>query len=154
MRPLRFEGLLTFDEAGKAVYSVDEEAAAVYVQEEDWALLKGRVVTPNHPRGWGFAADDPRRAGSSFIRADLELAARAEVQVMRAVSARYRHSVKPSGEGWSAESFERTIRPAYDRIESEVQEEFVGLVRSSRMRGATAEAVFYHEIMERLSREP
>ena len=108
----------------------------------------------NHPRGWGFAADDPRRAGNSFSRADLELAARAEVLGMRALSVRYRHSVRAPAEGWSAESFERTLWPAYDRIESEVQEEFVGLVRGGRMKGSTAEALFHHEIMERLSREP
>ena len=76
-----------------------------------------------------------------------------EVRELRAIDSRYEYSLKPGREGWNQEFFDRSVLPAYEKIEAEV----VGKLLDTLAMGAITEQTFDetrdHLISRRLSRE-
>ena len=110
--------------------------------------LHGTIFTHNHPLGWDYAADDPRRAGSSFSPDDILLASKTNLHELRAVSPMYRFSLRPSGEGWpSADAIAR----AYDLVELRWQQRFLASIRDGTMNIFQADAEHFHETWEEVA---
>jgi hypothetical protein len=102
LRQMRmYEAAFVIDEDGSVL--IDKTSGIAYeieFTEEEIASIRAAsnpVMTHNHPRGWDVGPEDARRAGSSFSPNDIELACKAGLAEIRAVSPRYRFTMKPAG---------------------------------------------------------
>lgn len=74
------------------------------------------TLVHNHPLGWQYAADEPRRSGSSFSPKDIAAACYAELTETRAVGPQDRYSMRPdSGLRWNGGYWINTMSPALER---------------------------------------
>ena len=100
----RRETAFAVDAAGNVVLEKDSdtdfEIALTQEEVERLRNADGVIFTHNHPRGWEYPQEDPRRAGFSFSAHDVLLACRAELSELRAVAPRFRFAMKPPKEGW------------------------------------------------------
>lgn len=117
MRTRRTESAYGFDPAtGKKVWERHTDGMEVLLAEVDRERLRGMVFTHNHPRGWAYRADDPRRAGSSFSPHDVHLAAISSLAELRAVAPAFKFLMKPGPLGWpAAQQIEQLVNIAHDR---------------------------------------
>jgi hypothetical protein len=108
-------GYYTFDpDTGGKVWERHTAGMEVPLSDEDRAQLKGTVFTHDHPRGWAYPADDPRRAGSSFSPHDIRAAALADMAEMRAVAPGYVFTIRPREGGlWPAPD---QVGPVFDMV--------------------------------------
>lgn len=58
--------------------------------------MGGRVLSHNHPDGWRYPADDPRRRGSGFSLNDVRMMVDWQLAEVRAVSPGYLHRLRPA----------------------------------------------------------
>lgn len=99
----RLRAIATHEEAvlingvtGEVIWRKSGRASSIEFDDDDEiAQMRGQVLTHNHPRGWRYPADDPRRAGSSFSSTDIAMLVVGKLAEMRAVSPRYIYRVQP-----------------------------------------------------------
>lgn len=134
---------------GKTVFSKVGNKTSVYIPDLTVSKLKGTVVTHNHPNVLGFDKSDPQYKGFSFSEADIELACVADLSEMRAVSAGYRHSMKPPKEGWNQKFFITKVKPAYKKNSQEVYSELITDIVYERIDPKEASVEYYHRTWQR-----
>jgi hypothetical protein len=106
LRPLQHERAAVLDVNGDVVMTKDAETHRPYelaFSEEEILHIRSvrdAVFVHNHPYGWRYGPEDPRRAGYSFSPEDIFLACKARVAEIRAVSPGYRFSLQAKGVGW------------------------------------------------------
>jgi hypothetical protein len=115
-------GYYTFDpDTGGKVWERHTAGMEVPLSDEDRAQLKGMIFTHNHPRGWAYPADDPRRAGSSFSPHDVHTAALAGMAELRAVAPAYDFTMRPGPAGWPVpDVIEPMVNMVADRRDREL----------------------------------
>jgi len=106
--------------------------------------MRDCVLTHNHPLGWQYATNDPRRAGASFSAEDVELALDADVVELRAVTPRLRFSLKRPIGGWPDS---QGFLMDYAAIERRVGFTLFRDVEVGTLTQETATARWAHEVM-------
>lgn len=114
--------------------------------------MRGAVVTHNHPN-LGWSKNDARSKGLSFSPSDVELACKANMKEIRAVSNGYRHSLKPPLTGWNEEYWRSRFVPTYEKYEQQVYKESVSNILLGRKRIDQAEADYHHEVIKRTANQ-
>jgi hypothetical protein len=147
-----FETAIVFDVHGREILRKPGQQYEISFTNSELAFMQGAILTHSHPRGWSFPATDPRRQGSSFSLADVELAASHGLLEIRAVSPAWRYSMRPGRVPWDRQRFTDDIEPGYRQAEAEVLSEFRQAILDGRMTAATAESRYYHEIWSRVAR--
>lgn len=150
IRKQRFETAAAWDPQGNLVMMQDGEEFTVDVSAH-MHKFKGGTFTHNHPRGWGFPEEDPRRGGNSFSFGDVSVAAKAEVQEMRAASPGWDHIIKPPPEGWNRQYLKSVLVPTYTEAELKVQNDHVLAVRAGLMTLEMSSSRFYHDVWTRVA---
>lgn len=156
-----FESAAVFDSKGNLLFFKDGEKSFVEFSRADLAVMKGAIVTHNHPGGNEFNPSNPRSKGNSFSKDDFKLAAIAGVGELRAVSNGYRHSVKPPDGGWDARYWRDTLEPAFDAESKAVKNESIKKIVAAEKEDyktyvATidlAEANHWHEVAQRTAKK-
>ena len=156
LRLQRFESAYAVDEQG--IILLDKigeqyEVALTYSERERLLDAQGVIFTHNHPRGWDYATDDPRRAGNSFSPEDIELACEVEVVEMRVVTPRFRFSMKPPEQGWSLEYWNDTLAPVCQRLRRATEMELVRARLQGRLTKPEVEASLWHDVWTRVAAE-
>ena len=118
IRHQRFESAFVYDPKGNLVFGKDGAQYEVAFSPEELKLMKGNILTHNHPRGLGFPDTDPRSWGNSFSDDDIFLASTHELAEIRAVTPKQRFSMKPPPEGWSQTYWNETLLPALKQTSS------------------------------------
>src|SRR5205823_5749281 len=98
LRLLRYESAFAVDAAGNVVLDKAGTSSEIELTDEEVELLRSAtsvIFTHNHPGGWRFPPDDPRHGGNSFSPHDIHLACKCELAEIRAVTPRFRFSMKP-----------------------------------------------------------
>lgn len=145
-------GLVVHPTTGKVLVNKGGQQTSVEFTASEAAMMRGAIVTHNHPNlGWG--KNDARSKGLSFSDADVQAACLVQAGEMRAVSAGYRHSLKPPESGWNAQFWNKKVEPSYRKNERSVYNEFVGKVLTGKMRIDEAEANYHHEVITRTAKE-
>lgn len=131
---------------------------SVYFTDEELDLMKGAIVTHNHPSrhgldGWDGDESDPRLKGNSFSIEDIYLASEIEFAEVRAAGEGWNHSLKPPLSGWNNDYFRAKIKPTYQYYQEQVYTEFYNKISYGRMDHKQASADFWHEVIRRTSNE-
>lgn len=113
------EAAVAIDSKGRTVLSKIGKATSVEFRAGEIEKLKGTIFTHNHPSAYQYAISDPRRDGNSLSPADVAVAIRWNVAEMRAVSAGYRHSLRPGPAGWPALA---EMQSTANRVAKEMQD--------------------------------
>ena len=125
------ESAFAFDATGKKVWERHTDGFEVDIPPEDHRLIRGTVFTHNHPRGWAFPPDDPRRAGDSFSPEDISgVAIPLALIEIRAVSPKCRFTMKPARHGWP--DVNRLSR-AYDLLDETLRQQMTADLLAGRM---------------------
>jgi hypothetical protein len=154
IKDLDYERALFIDpKSGKVLLNKAGEQTSVSFTPEETGLMKGAIVTHNHPNAFGYPPNHPASKGLSFSEADVKAACIAEAGEMRAVSSGYRHVLRPPQEGWNGANWAFKVEPSYKRNENQVMNEFINEISSGRRTIASAEADFHHEVISRTAKE-
>ena len=151
IRHQRFESAFVYDPHGNLVLGKDGGQYEVGFSPEELGLMKGNILTHNHPRGLGFPDTDPRSWGNSFSDDDIFLASTHELAEIRAVTPKQRFSMKPPVEGWSQTYWEETILPTLVETNRAVIVDFGQQFELYQMTKAEVEAEHWHEVWSRIS---
>lgn len=152
----RFESAFAVDEGGSVVMNrAGEQFHVGFTQEEVDRLRAGRgvIFTHNHPRGWGYPADSPLRAGSSFSDTDVRFACQTELAEMRVVTPRHRYFLRPSARGWSLAYWDALLGPSHAHHEADVRRYFRLLIAKQQATAEEAGTETAHEIWTRVATE-
>lgn len=125
----------------------------VEFSEEEVLLMRGAVLTRNHPHGLSFPDVDPRSFGHSFSEDDIHLACSAGMAEMRVVTPKLRFSMKPPVTGWSQKLWDADIHPSYVKHYDQVWEELMDAFSSGAISSAEADARIAHETWSRVANE-
>lgn len=123
------ETIQVFDTQGRIINLIhggydNEIAPSVY---NKW---NNCIMIHNHPRGWNYPANDPRRGGNSFSLGDIMTACRARLKEIRAITPKFRYIAKLNGK--DEKYFAENIIPLYIKYRSEVNRFFLSLDITSR----------------------
>ncbi|PHJ64919.1 hypothetical protein VF04_03785 [Nostoc linckia z7] len=110
--------------------------------------MRGAIVTHNHPN-LGWSKNDARSKGLSFSASDVEVACKANMAEIRAVSSGYRHSLKPPPSGWNENFWRSQVSPTYKKYEKQVYGEYLTQILTGRKKVDQAEADYHHEVIKR-----
>ena len=149
----RFESAYVVNMQGQTLLYKKGQEFSVEFTGDEIDLMRGSILTHNHPMGWQYEDFDPRRQGNSFSPQDIFLASRSQLAEIRAVTPVWRYSMKPPEEGWSFDFYLDKIRPAYDEAEEYVKNRFERLIYSQKMIYAEAEARHFHEVWKRVAKK-
>ena len=101
IRYQKHESAFVYDLQGRLLLSKEGEQYEVSFTPEELTLMRGNVLTHNHPRGLEYPDSDPRSFGNSFSDDDIFLASVYELAEIRVVTPKQRFSMKPPERGWS-----------------------------------------------------
>ena len=79
---------------GTVIWRKAGGATGVGFTAQEVAQMTGNILTHNHPGGWRFSPEDPRRSGNSFSWDDVDLFVRARLVELRAISPGYLHVIR------------------------------------------------------------
>lgn len=150
IKDLPYEVAIVVDsQTGKVVFSKQGQQTSVGFNAKEVSMMKGRIVTHNHPNVGNWGKEDARSQGFSFSPADVRSGAFGEMAEIRAVSSGYRHSLKPPNQGWNYDYWKESVNPVYQAQEKSVKDEFVDKILSGRMPVDVAERDYHHEVIRR-----
>jgi hypothetical protein len=149
IRPLPYEVAAWFEPNGNEIGRRIGRRSDVTFTATEAASMKDAIFTHNHPDGWNFPASDPRRAGNSFSDDDFDLAVRADVIELRAVTPTLRFSLRRPADGWGTDP--ATIRLYHAVIMSVVSAELNLAVQLGTRTLEARDATLYHETARRLA---
>lgn len=154
IKDLDYERAIFVDaKTGAVLLNKGGQQTSVDFTNEEVTLMRGAIVTHNHPNAYGYPKNHPASKGLSFSQADIQAACVGEVAEMRAVSSGYRHVLKPPKEGWHAGTYFFKVKPAYERHEREVIREYQEKIWQGKILIADAEANVNHEVVRRTAQE-
>ena len=130
-----------------ALRKVGKKYSVPMTDEENDQLADCRV-THNHPRGWDHPADDPRRAGNSFSRGDIGVAAGHNAAEMRAVSPKWLHTMQRPEDGWPNLG---ALESEYRKANKATKKAFWNAVDKGEMTIPEAEAEHQHRVWTRVA---
>ncbi len=133
---------------GRVIISKGGNSTSVYLSSQDLRQMRGAIVTHNHPN-LGWSKNDARSKGLSFSASDIEVACKANMAEIRAVSSGYRHSLKPPSSGWNENFWRSRVNPTYKKYEKQVYREYVGQIITGIKKIDQAEADYHHEVIKR-----
>ena len=119
IRTDRFETGFAVDTTGQVLLDKPGRLSEIEFTDDEIARLKegtGVIFTHNHPGGWKFSPDDPRRGGASFSPDDIHLACKCALTEMRVVTPRFRFSMLPPVGGWDEDYWLSTVKPNTVRL--------------------------------------
>lgn len=151
IREQLFESAFVYDSKGNLVFGKEGAQYEVEFTEEELRLMKGNILTHNHPRGLEYPDSDPRSWGNSFSDDDIFLASTHELAEIRAVTPKQRFSMKPPEEGWSQTYWEDKILPLLVETNRAVIVDFRQQIELYQMTQAEVEAEHWHEVWSRIS---
>lgn len=137
---------------GTVLFSKGGDTTSVYLSPKNLQQIRGAVITHNHPN-LGWSKNDARSKGLSFSASDIELACRANVAEIRAVSSNYRHSLKPPPTGWNKEYWQTQLSPTYQKYEKQVYTQYVTQILTGFKKVDQAEADYHHEVIQRTANQ-
>jgi|GEM_PF-1371518 len=143
-----YETTIVLDENGNIVFRKNGESDNVEFTREEADMMKGMILTHNHPRGWTFPEDDPRHAGNGFSPDDIHIAAFSEVKELRAITPGYIYSLRPNKNG----RFPFNSWNIYQAISEQVRKEFENKISTGEMTPSQAEAIHWHEVSTRFAK--
>ena len=151
---LVYESAFVVDENGSVVLEKTSDTAyeIAFTEAEIEAIRAAAnpVFTHNHPRGWNFSTENAQHGGSSFSPNDLELACKAHLAEIRAVSPKYRFSIKPAA-GRFQESDWQIIKFAFDVEHAAVKLERGTAVMQRQLSREAYVADVLHETWKRVA---
>lgn len=137
---------------GEVLLNKDGKQTSVDPTIAEGMLLKGAIVTHNHP--YLDSVDAIDSLGVSFSQPDVATACAAEVKEMRAVSAGYRHVIKPpKGGSWNREFYEATVEPSFRKHEKLVTQNLQSQIFSGKITVKQANSQYSHLLIEAVSKE-
>lgn len=98
-RPLRKceDGLIVASGTGRVTGDrIRGEKMGIEFSDKQLREMSGNVLSHNHPDGWRYPENDPRRAGSGFSIADVRLMVDWGLAEIRAVTPAYLYRLRPS----------------------------------------------------------
>ncbi len=152
IRAQRFESAFFWDGHGTLVLSKEGEVDRITFSDEELALMTNTIATHNHPHGWRYAERDPRRGGYSFSAKDVQLACQHSLILLRVVTPKFRHMIKPPPQGWNQNYWETTLGPEYSRLYDKVKAKLKAKVNARQILQAEAESLFRHEVLVRVAK--
>ena len=134
LRLRRTESAYGFDPAtGTKVWERHTDGMEIPLEPIDREHLRGMIFTHNHPQGWLYPEDDPRRLGTSFSPHDIQSAALAGMTELRAVAPGFLFTIRPADGGrWPAPNH---VALMFDMVKHEVARQMPHAVRSGTMDG-------------------
>ncbi len=147
-----FESAFLYNAQGILILSKAGVQYTVEFTREETSLMKGAILTHNHPRGLEYPDSDIRSWGNSFSDSDIALASTHELAEIRVVTPKQRFSMKPPAEGWSLSYWEDTLKPTLDEVEVWVYDEFDARIAQKRLTPTEAQALHWHEVWLQVAR--
>ncbi len=133
--------------------------SAIQFTQEQLESMRGRLLTHNHPDGWRYPADDPRRQGAGFSVRDVRLMADWRLAEMRVVTPGYLYRLRPPKDANSqyhrfvrhdeTECIDRIVRQVFTMAEISLQDRVV--LEEITQEGARV--LFNHEAMLALEQD-
>lgn len=148
-----YESLIVINpKDGQVLVNKPGQQTSVNPSPAEGLLMKGAIVTHNHP--YLNNVDPPNSLGVSFSQPDVATACMAEVAEMRAVSAGYRHSLKPpKGKNWNREFYETTVEPAFRKHKKTVMAGLQAQIFAGKINVQQANDRYSHEITQAVAKE-
>ena len=135
------ERCYVLDPAGNVIFTRDGTHDQIAFTTQECKLFKGNTFTHNHPRG------------TSLSPKDIQLACHSEMAEIRAVGMTFCYSVMPPPGGWNDQVWNATLQPAIQYYNSEVQSEFLGLIRAGLLTLDEASFRHWHEVWTRVAQK-
>lgn len=136
--------------SGKVIAEQTGHQTGVDMTPRSMVLCKGAVMTHNHPH---LEVEDPDNLGVSLSGPDVRAAMALQMAEVRAVSAGWRHSMKPPKGGWNEEFYYKKFEPVYNK---QRQTQLLGLraeVLQGKISPKHAEEEYDHRSMEAVAKE-
>ncbi|PDW02286.1 phage minor head protein [Candidatus Viridilinea mediisalina] len=154
IRAQRFESAFAVDRMGRVLLQKDGGKREVSFTRQEMGTLRGGigvVFTHNHPDGWRFQPNDPRFAGNSFSKADLQFACTTQLSELRVVTPTRRYYLRPPAKGWSEATWNTEMKAFYEKAYKAVQADLIRKVKDGIMTLAEKDAATDHEILLRVA---
>jgi len=133
-----------YNRMGQEVTRKEGVVARVVFNRDELDAIHGGTLTHNHPTPPGY------RDGGSFSLADVLLAVQENLAELRAVSATYRYSMRPSGRAWPRRS---SVRNSFERIEEAVTQSLRAQVQQGTLTAPEADVERYHQVWQQAAAE-
>jgi SPP1 gp7 family putative phage head morphogenesis protein len=130
-----------FTPEGEKVWSKQGNRSSVGFTQQELAQFKGNVLTHNHPRG------------SSFSPEDIALACKYDLAEIRASGSVARYSMAPPEGGWNQNLWNKSIHPMMKKVDGEIHDEFMALIRRGELDVEQACIRHWDEVWTRVSKE-
>lgn len=154
IRYLPYErGIVVDIKTGRTLVNVGGQQTRVDFTPEQSRLMKGNVLTHNHPNVYNANPSSPLYKGLSFSASDVQTACVYEVKELRAVSHGYRHSMKPPVNGWNERFWRTRVVPIHKRnYEAEYKRTMADLM-TGRKTPDQAEVDFHHNVWTKTAKD-
>lgn len=149
LRPLLVETVAWFDAMGRPIGRKTGQPSIVRFTAAQLTTMKDSILTHNHPLGWGYPANDPRRGGNSFSDDDVHVAVAADIAELRVVTPLLRFSAERPPGGWPVTP--TLIRLFHLGHAMVVDAELELAVATGQLTLEQREATLYHEVAQRLT---
>lgn len=154
IKDLPYERAISVDPiTGKVLLNKGGQQTRVDFTAEEMDVLRGSILTHNHPNVGNFKPSDPRGKGVSFSPDDVRAACILDLTQIRAVSSGYRHTLEPPDAGWNYLYWGFKVKPTYKKHERQVMNDFIGEILSGKKSAPQAEADYHHEVIKRTAQE-
>jgi SPP1 gp7 family putative phage head morphogenesis protein len=147
-----FESAYAVNQQGQVILFKKGQTYSVDFTDDEIKKLENTILTHNHPRGWKYPDDDPRRQGNSFSDDDIRMACKAKLAEIRAVTPMWRHRMKPPATGWDLYFWENTVKPEFDKADIEVTKWFEDKIARGKISYEKASALHYHKVWKRVAK--
>ena len=111
----KFETGVVLDKKGEIIIDKRGTEKQVKFYADEYEKMKDCVVTHNHPLGWRYPDNSPKRIGNSFSVEDLILAVYTDAAEVRAVTPNYTFSMKRPKDGWGVDY--KTLEEVYKKMD-------------------------------------
>jgi len=135
------ESLYAFDASGQLVYTKTGGQRDIGLNLAEIALLRGTVLTHNHP------------AGNSLSPADLQVAALGDLAEIRVVTSAARFILRRPASGWDWAYFRDTLEPVLLRQREQTLRDLLLAVNAGSLAEDEAHREYTHEVLLRVARE-
>lgn len=147
----RFETAVVFNDKGDIIIDKRGKATSVGFTPKEVESMKDKIITHNHPRGWGYDENSWGRIGNSFSREDLSLAITADVAEIRAVTPNYTFSLKRPPQGWGI-GYEE-FNDLYDKLNIKKFKNTTDAINRNIVTPEQANAAHFHTLNKDIAKE-
>lgn len=141
-------GVVVDPETGEKLFQSVGGHDSVTFTDDQIRQMKDKVLTHNHPGGWGYEFGDPRRAGNGFSTPDWIMASEADLLELRAVTPAYRYVARRPAGGWPPSD---QLRTAYEELDEAVTQENMQRIRAGEITTSEASATHWDTVSVRVA---